>query len=377
MALVAAVVVQRGDALKPLRVLALTRYGTLGASSRLRFFQYFSALEATDIQVRLQPLFSDAELQSRYQYGHYRFSTVLAAFGRRIKSMLARHAFDLIWIEKEALPWWPLWFESALLRGVPYVLDYDDAVFHTYDLHRLALVRQLYRKRLDGLMAHAGLLVCGNDYLAQRALHAGAKWVEKLPTVIDLERYTLADTSVRKDVGRVADVPRIVWIGSPSTAKYLQLLRQPLQTLAKRAPFVLRVIGSQLELTGVQVECVPWTESTEVAAIAECDVGVMPLLDSAWERGKCGYKLIQYMACALPVVASNVGVNAEIVHEGGNGYLARSEEEWLDALTRLLTDATLRQTLGQAGRHRVEMMYSIQKTGPVMAHWLREAAEKK
>lgn len=360
--------------MKQLRVLVLTRYGTLGASSRLRFFQYFSALEATDIQVHWESLFSDAELQSRYQHGRYGFATVLAAFGRRIKSMLGRHAFDLIWIEKEALPWWSLWFESALLRGAPYVLDYDDAVFHNYDLHRFGLVRHLYGKRLDGLMSKAALVVCGNDYLAQRAHQAGAKWVERLPTVIDLARYTLADTSVGKDVGREAEVPRIVWIGSPSTAKYLQLLRQPLQTLAERTPFVLRVIGAQFELTGVQVECVPWTESTEVAAIAECAVGVMPLLDSAWERGKCGYKLIQYMACALPVVATNVGVNAEIVQEGGNGYLARSEKEWLDALTRLLSDATLRQALGQAGRQRVETMYCIQKTGPVMAQWLREAA---
>ncbi len=363
--------------MKPLRVLALTRYGTLGASSRLRFLQYFSSLEASGIQVRWQPLFSDGDLQSRYQHGHYGFATVLAAFGRRIKSMLDRHAFDLIWIEKEALPWWPLWFESALLRGVPYVLDYDDAVFHNYDLHRFGIVRQLYGKRLDGLMANAALVVCGNDYLAQRALQAGAKWVETLPTVIDLERYTLTGPSTKQDVVVVTDVPRIVWIGSPSTAKYLQLLRQPLQTLAQRIPFVLRVIGAQFELTGVQVECVPWSESTEVAAISECDVGVMPLLDSAWERGKCGYKLIQYMACALPVAASNVGVNADIVQQGRNGYLARNEDEWLDALTRLLTDATLRKTLGQASRQRVETMYCIQKTGPVMAQWLREAAAKK
>ncbi len=363
--------------MKSLRVLVLTRYGALGASSRLRFLQYFSSLEASGIKVHWQPLFNDNDLQSRYLHGNYGYATVLAAFIRRIKSLLARCNFDLIWIEKEALPWWPLWFESALLRDVPYVLDYDDAVFHNYDLHRLPLLRQLYAKRLDGLMANAALVVCGNDYLAQRAHQAGAKWVKLLPTVIDLTRYILADTSEKQDVGKVANLPRIVWIGSPSTAKYLQLLSQPLQTLAKRIPFVFRVIGAQFELTGVQVECVPWTESTEVVAIAECDVGVMPLLDSAWERGKCGYKLIQYMACALPVVASNVGVNAEIVQEGGEGYLPSIEDEWLDALTRLLTDATLRQKLGQAGRQRVETTYCIQKTGPVMVHWLRQAAAKK
>lgn len=369
-------VVQRGHAVRPLRVLVLTRYGALGASSRLRSLQYFPAFEFAGIQVQLQPLFSDAALQSRYLLGQYGAASAIAAFGHRIKAMLGRHAFDVVWIEKEALPWCPVWLESALLSGVPYVLDYDDAVFHNYDLHRSSLVRRLYGKRLDKLMAKAALVVCGNAYLAQRAVQVGAARVEQLPTVIDLARYTVAPSQVRKQGGRGFDVPRIVWIGSPSTAKYLDLLAQPLQTLAQRMPFVLRVIGAEFALPGVHVECVQWTEATEVAAIGECDVGVMPLLDSAWERGKCGYKLIQYMACGLPVVASDVGVNGEIVQVGVNGYLAHNSDQWLDALARLLNDAALRRQLGQAGRERVEDVYCIQKTGPVMAQWLIEAAGK-
>lgn len=383
MALVAAVVVQRGHTLKPLRVLALTRYGVLGASSRLRFLQYFPALQAAGIQVKWQALFGDAALGGRYKRGQYGVGVALAAFGARIQIMIKRRNFDLVWIEKEALPYLPLWLELALLSGAPYVLDYDDAVFHNYDFHRSLLVRRLYGKRLDGLMAKAALVVCGNSYLAQRAASADAARVEQLPTVIDLNRYTLQSRA--QFISDVHDpvqdalqehVPRIVWIGSPSTSKYLALLAEPLQALAQAMPFVLRIIGAQFALPGVQVECVPWSEATEVGDIAACDVGVMPLQDTAWERGKCGYKLIQYMACGLPVVASDVGVNSEIVQAGVNGYLARNTDEWLNALKSLISDAAARHQFGISGRQRVEDVYCIQKTGPVLAQWLAKAAGK-
>jgi glycosyltransferase involved in cell wall biosynthesis len=221
-------------------------------------------------------------------------------------------------------------------------------------------------------MAHAALVVGGNSYLAQRARDAGAKWVEVLPTVIDLDRYpaTAPTRPIPSD-----HIPRIVWIGSPTTATYLQMLAGPLQTLAKSHAFVLRVIGGGcVDMPGVQVEELPWSEATEVAQISGCTVGVMPLLDTMWERGKCGYKLIQYMACSLPVVASDVGVNSEIVQQGGNGFLAKTPEEWVAALGTLLSDQALALQMGSAGRKRVEQLYCIQKAGPKLAALLRSAA---
>lgn len=356
-----------------LRVLALTRYGGLGASSRMRFLQYLQVLQDSGVQVVVQALFDDAALAARYQRGKYGWGTGLHCFARRLAALRIRRDFDVLWIEKEALPWWPLWLEAALLRGVPYALDFDDAVFHNYDLHRLASVRKVFGHRLDGLMDKAALVVAGNCYLAARARAAGAPWVVVLPTVIDLNRYL---PLVVKPTVSSSQPLRIVWIGSPSTVRYLQLLQEPLQALAKRLPFVLRVIGGNFSLPGVQVECLPWAEDTEVAALTECDVGVMPLLDSPWERGKCGYKLIQYMACGLPVVASSVGVNPEIVRNGENGYLASSAEEWVSALEALLQSPSLRAQMGVAGRRRVEEEYCIQKTGPLMAQLLRTAAGK-
>jgi glycosyltransferase involved in cell wall biosynthesis len=366
------VVVKSCYKVKPLRVLALTRYGEVGASSRLRFLQYYPALQAAGIHVEWQPLFNDTALRARYRRGRYRLGAALLAFSARLQAMRKRGHFDVVWIEKEALPYLPLWLESALLSGVPYVLDYDDAVFHNYDHHKFALVRWFLGSRLDHLMAKAALVVCGNPYLSDRAIRVGASWVEMLPTVVDLARYRFSTfTHSTKGDG----VLRIIWIGSPSTVRYLQILERPLQQLCRHVNFVLRVIGAEFQMPGIQVECMPWTESTEVESIAAGHIGVMPLRDSPWERGKCGYKLIQYMACGLPVVASPVGVNTDLVETGVNGYLASNYEEWLSALELLLSQAHLRQSMGSSGRTKVEAKYCIQRTGPRMAELLKTAAK--
>ena len=126
-------------------------------------------------------------------------------------------------------------------------------------------------------------------------------------------------------------------------------------------------------LPGVDVECLNWTEDTEVELIRECELGIMPLNDSPWEQGKCGYKLIQYMACGLPVVASPVGANREIVLEGENGFLASTAQEWSARMGQLLADQSLRRAMGREGRHRVERAYCLQQVAPSMMTLLRRA----
>lgn len=329
--------------------------------------QYLPALNEAGFEVQVQEMFDNQTLSARYQRGSYGWATVLRAYGERVKQLWDRKQFNLIWIEKEALPWLPSSLDRWLLSGVPYVLDFDDGVFPHYDQHRLAPVRWLLGKRIDRLMADAALVICGNDYLANRARQAGALWVEQLPTVIDLDRYQVSERPSNNQ-------PRIVWIGSPSTVKYLKLLAEPLQTLAKSIPFTLRVIGGQFELGGVNVECIPWWEDTEVRDIAECDIGIMPLANTQWELGKCGYKLIQYMSCGLPVVASPVGVNTTIVKHGHSGFLAKNPPDWVESLSRLLSDPTLGRTMGQAGRMTVEQSYCLQVTAPSLVKWLHEVA---
>ncbi len=352
-----------------MKVLMLTRYDRLGASSRLRSMQYLPCLNAAGFEVTVSPLFTDAYVKGLRQ-NQRSLGEVVRCYARRLKGLLHARSFDLVWIEKEALPWLPAIFESVFLRGVPYVLDYDDAIFHKYDLNRHGLIRFALGEKLDRLMAGAKLVVAGNQYLAKRAKCAGARWVEIVPTVVDIDRY-----EVKEVAGWTKDGLKIVWIGSPSTAQYLDILAEPLRNLASHRRFTLRVIGAAgVDIAGVDTEFIPWSEDVEVAAIRECDIGVMPLFDLPFERGKCGYKLIQYMACGLPVVASPIGVNVEIVKVGEVGFLAESASEWEEAIGRLLDDAALRDHFGSAGRLLAERDYSLQGVAPRLSNLLKTAA---
>ena len=355
-----------------MEIIFFTRYGSQGASSRMRLLQYLPWFESAGMGCNVSPLFSNAKLLRRYRSGGYSLLELLSAFVQRIHALMRSPPSELVWIEKEALPWFPAWCERWLLRRTPYVLDFDDAIFHNYDLHRFAWVRYFYGLRVDRLMRGARLVIAGNRYLADRAACAGAQWVEVIPTVIDLARYPAKQTYA------VAMKPRIVWIGSPSTVHYLLELAAPLGVLAKRQPFTLRVIGGgAINMPGVEVEVLAWSVDTEASDIAAADIGIMPLRDTPWEQGKCAYKLIQYMACALPTVASPVGANLEVVIEGETGLFADTAEAWVKQLSLLLADAAMRQNFGRAGRKRVEAEYSLQQSAPRLVRLLIEAGAPK
>jgi glycosyltransferase involved in cell wall biosynthesis len=193
--------------------------------------------------------------------------------------------------------------------------------------------------------------------------------VTDLPTVVDASRY-LPAKHVR---GREFIVG---WIGSPSTAPYLVELVGPLQQMGREGPVRLVVIGGKAPvISGIEVDEVPWSEDTEVALINGFDVGVMPLPNDDWARGKCAFKLIQYMACGIPVIGSPVGANSDVVNPDC-GFLANSEHEWLSALRQLRDNCGLASEMGQAGRERVVRHYSLQRNLPVLAEVIYRAANK-
>ncbi|MEC5214268.1 glycosyltransferase involved in cell wall biosynthesis [Polaromonas sp. CG_9.5] len=354
-----------------MNILVLSRYGRLGASSRMRSYQYIPLLEADGIHVTVAPLFSDAYVRG-LQKNKKSLIEAARAYTGRIRALLSSRKFDLLWIEKETLPWLPAWFEKILLPGVvPYVLDYDDAVFHYYDEHRNPYVRALLACKHPSLMQGAALVVAGNAYLAEFARQAGAPNVEVVPTVIDLARYPRSKLKGLNE----GTLPCIGWIGQRVTASFLAPYAPLFERLTSDGLARFAAIGIDAQKLGLPMISIPWTEHTEVASIASFDIGIMPLLDASFERGKCGYKLIQYMACSLPVVASPVGVNRQIVEHGVNGFLAETPEDWEKALRTLLTDADLRQRMGQAGRKKVEQHYCIQATGPRLAALLRDSAK--
>lgn len=354
------------------RLLVLSKYSRLGASSRLRTLQYRSWLEDVGFEVEYAALFEDRYLQRLYS-GKNAKSDLLTYYRKRVSRLRQALETNLIWVEKEALPWMPWMIEQALLpNSVPIVSDYDDAVFHRYDQHRLAPVRWLLGRKIDHVMKRSQLVTAGNAYLADRARHAGAAHVEVVPTVVDLSHYSVLSASLSKRSVRVG------WIGTPNTwhAFGKTLYTQINDTLAAHdARFC--AVGAQLEAGRVgNLDVIAWSEDTEVEAIQSMDIGVMPLPDTLWARGKCGYKLIQYMACGLPVVASPVGVNLDIVEHGVNGFLAESDAEWRAAIGALISDPDLRRRMGAAGRQKVENEYSLQIWGPRVAEMLRRVADK-
>jgi len=322
------------------------------------------------MDVFIAPLFGDDYVAGLYA-GKVSSILVLRSYVIRLKNMLFAGKFDLVWVEKEMLPWVPSWLELGLFpTGVPLVVDYDDAIFHRYDRHRWLFVRRLLGKKIDAVMRRADLVLAGNDYLAGRARGAGARRVELLPTVVDDSRYAVP---ARKTGSPLT----IGWIGSPSTARYLKLIGPVLQDLVASHDVRVVALGANADqLEGLPVEVRPWTEAGEVKEIQQFDIGIMPLPDEPFERGKCGYKLIQYMACGKPVVASSVGVNREIVEHGVNGFWANSHEEWLTALGSLLEDAELRKQMGEVGRKHIEDKYCTQHVAPRLAALLRTAANR-
>ena len=353
-----------------MKILLLSRYDRLGASSRLRMMQYIPVLEQAGFSVILESLFDDVYITDLYS-GRPNVRQILQAYRQRISSLRRGRDIDVIWLEKEALPWIPAFLELSILpKGVPVVADYDDAVFHQYDLHRSTVVRSLLGNKLDKIMGKALLVTAGNRYLAERAIAAGAPRVDIIPTVVDLTAYK------ERSEPHIAGAPTIGWIGSPSTwTEYMAPMMPLLTEMAQSTRARMLVVGAgKAAGNHPKIDSFPWTEESEVPRIHAMDIGIMPLNDTPWARGKCGYKLIQYMACGVPVIASPVGINADIVEHGINGFLASTEAEWVESLNILMSDPALRVRMGRAGRIKAAREYSLQVWGPRVAEMIHQVA---
>jgi hypothetical protein len=351
-----------------LSVLALTRYPRQGASSRLRFLAFLPGLAASGIDVTVSPFFDERYLPALYAGRRPSPWRLFASYARRLGVLLGARHFDAVWIEKEALPWLPLAVEGALLGDVPYVVDFDDAWFLRYRMHGKRLARALLADKLERLTARARAALVGNDVLAAWARSAGAGHVVELPTAVDLARYQPAAPHPKGPL-------RIGWIGSPSSAaEYLRPLAPMLAEVTAAGWATLTVVGAEAARCGVEAACVPWSEDGEIEELGRFDVGIMPLTDTPWSRGKCAYKLIQYMAVGIPVIASPVGMNRQVVRHGVNGFLAETADDWKAALRTLADDPELRRRMGEAGRRIVAEEFTLEVILPRLTAVLRAAA---
>jgi glycosyltransferase involved in cell wall biosynthesis len=348
-------------------ILLLSRYTRKGPSSRVRHYDYLPALEQAGFKVTCAPLLDDEYIDRLFGGKPNRPQALIKAYWRRLSQIAAVRRYDLIWIEKEVFPWLPALLECAVLRGRPVVIDFDDAWHLRYATHRNPAVRFLLGHKLEAVAAEAKVVTAGNSMLADWAKSSRAASVIELPVAVDVDRYPVLP---------LPDGPfTIGWIGTPMNDAYLALIAEPLRRLHETHGARLRVIGgtARFSLRGVAIDSVPWSEGTEAEELARCHVGVMPLRDGPWERGKCGYKLIQYMAAGRPAVAHAFGASTSIIVPGETGFLADSTEEWTAALEALAADRERTRKLGLAARQRAEAIYSVQYNAPKVVEILRDA----
>ncbi len=263
-----------------------------------------------------------------------------------------RHA-DVVILQRKLLRRWQLYLLRRAARRL--VFDFDDAVFLRDSYAQRGLHSGSRMRRFAAVVAAADAVVAGNGFLADAARRWAAPGrVQVVPTCVEPERYPLAEPGGAGPV-------QLVWVGSSSTLQGLEAIRPLLEELGRRLPELrLKLICDRFfELKHLPVLPCVWTEAGEAAEIAAADVGVSWIPDDDWSRGKCGLKVLQYLAAGLPVVANPVGVHPEMVRPGGTGFLPRDPAEWVEAVTVLVRDAALRRRLGRQGRALVETHYSV------------------
>jgi len=348
-----------------MEILVLSRYGHLGASSRVRFHNFFNSIKSVEISIHSDALISDALLMKLYGSGKYKIFDLMSAYWKRLRFLISNRNCKYLWLEKELFPWLPYKLEGFLLGHKHLILDIDDAIFHNYDQHSFWLVRLVLGKKIDKLMKRSDVVFAGSPYIADRAQKSGATNVILVPTTVNPNIYFPLKNSAK------LDNVNVVWIGSPSTVQYLSVLKDTFDLLSENYNYELVIIGaSDNKINLKNTRFVKWSEKEEAKLVGECDIGIMPLPDSPFERGKCGYKLLQYMSCGLPVVASPVGVNMEIVDHGKNGFLADTSSEWYSSLEILIKNAILRKHLGLNGREKVQEFYSHSYAESIIVNYI-------
>lgn len=351
--------------MKRLLIVAPYPYGK-APSQRFRFEQYLDFLRRNGVEYKVASFWSERHWPEIYQSGNLplKIYATLEGFVRRFFLLFTLHGYDKVLIHREATPIGPPWWEwaTAKIWARHMVFDFDDAVW----LPNNSAANEKYVGRFKAhsktakIISWCSAVMAGNEFLAHYARPHG-KEVYVIPTSIDTQHH---HCRIKQHLDQRA--PVIGWTGSHSTLRQLIPIFPLLVQLHAKMAFRFVLISDEAPPDMPPfIEFVKWNKQREIEDLLELDVGIMPLYDSGWERGKCGFKALQYMALGIPAVASEVGVNTSIIDEGSSGYLCEpmplsQGHRWLQALALLIGDADLRARMGRAARNKIEREYSVE-----------------
>lgn len=343
---------------KPISIVYFTKYTTAGPSSRYRSYQYQSALNENGFNTRYYPLFPTRYIHDLYQNGKKNWLILLPQYIKRFFKILFLKNYDILFIEYELFPFMPYFLEKFVLLGKRnIVIDYDDATFHTYDKNRISLVRFICGNKIYKLVSKAHLVITGSPYLT-KVLSKYNNSIIEIPTSIEFEKYRVLGSSSDNAVFIIG------WIGSKNTSVNVLLLRNALLRLQEKYNMELQLVGFDKslisKLEGINYRLIPWDEKTEVETISKFDVGIMPLENNFFNHGKCGFKLIQYMACGIPTISTPLDANVKIDNSNGNLF-ATTEDEWYDSFEKIIEQKDyFLNVVGKKNRMTIENFYCVE-----------------
>ncbi len=361
-----------------MKLLVLTPNPSSSASTRFRLELFFPALRQAGVEPVLRPFLDEAGFAALYRPGAplTKLESAARALAGRVTDLMRAVGSKAVLIHREAALVGPPIIEWLIARalGRAVIFDLDDAIWVPYESPTYgALLSRLLKApaKVHFTLGAAARIIAGNPYVADYARRFNAR-TDIIPTVVDTDEFRPAPHARR-------EVPVLGWIGTHSSLQYLRTLIPALTRVAAQRRFVLKVVGAKLDAPpNFVVDNVPWSLEREVADFQSLDVGLYPLVEDAWARGKSGFKAIQYMACGVPLIASPVGVTSDMIRDGENGFLASNDDEWVSRLVQLLDSVELRRALGARGRIDAVERWSLAAHAPrfvdVVRATMKEAA---
>lgn len=327
---------------------------------RFRFEQYFDHLSKNGFDCELSFLINEQEDKILYQHGHYfaKFKVFVKSYLKRFKDLRHKNDYAIVFIFREALMTGSVYFEKQFKKSnAKLVYDFDDAIWHQDVSDANKKISFLKKpEKISDIIALCDLVFAGNQYLADYAGKYNSN-VMIVPTTIDTNEYK------RIPLDKSDDRICIGWSGSITTIKHFEYALSFLAKIKEKYQDTIKIkvigdgsyVNEQLGIQGIA-----WTKKDEIKELSEIDIGIMPLPDDEWTKGKCGLKGLQYMALEIPTVMSPIGVNSDIIQDGVNGFLAETEDEWIRKISLLIDSAELREKLGSDARKTVENLYSVE-----------------